>query len=392
MNPTSRLTARARLTLLLGGLVVVAGATLLGMVLLLLDRVVETQPIVLDSPFAGLLVERAVREDLRARTLHPLVAPSLVALGVLTASSLVTGWFVAGRVLRPVRTITASAQQVAAGRLDKRVGLKGPRDELRELADAFDAMLDRLDHSFASQRAFVGNASHELRTPVAIARTLVEVALAAPDVPAETLRLGTNLLEINARQDRLIEGLLTLARSGHALEDVRPIDLVVLVRDVVDRCRSEAEQRNVAVFADLPAAGSRVLGDAVLVERLIENLALNGLRHNVAHDGWMRVELRQDADRTSLRVVNTGPLVPEDDVARLFEPFRRARDRVAAVPGAGLGLSIVKAVAEAHSATVNARAQRDGGLSVEVRFLARAGLGRAGPALRDSDSMVGVRS
>lgn len=392
MRSTRRLAARTQLTLLLGGLVVVAGTALLGVVLLLLDRVIETQPIVLDSPFVERLLEsngsgdgdiearqaaakreintvsQTVREDLRARTLSPLVAPSLAALGVLTVCALVTSWFVAGRVLRPVRSITATAQEVAVGRLNKRIGLKGPHDELRELADTFDAMLDRLDRSFASQRAFIGNASHELRTPVAIARTLLDVALAAPEVPAETLRLGTQLLEINVRQNRLIEGLLTLARSGHVVKNARPVDLAVLTRDVVDRCRSEADQRNVKVLADMPAAGPWVLGDAVLLERLIENLVFNGMRHNVAHDGWARVELRQDLEHVTLRVINTGPVVLMDDVTRLFEPFQRARDRVEAVPGAGLGLSIVKAVADAHDAAVHVQARREGGLSVEVRL------------------------
>jgi signal transduction histidine kinase len=245
-----RWTIRVRLTLLYGGLVLLAGASLLVTLLVILDRVIENQPIVLDSGIierltaapaepggpvdettqrqAKLDAEAAterVRAELRQRTLVPLIGRGLAGLGVLGACGFLVGWFVAGRSLRPVQRITATAQTVAAGDLDRRIALTGPRDELRELADTFDAMMDRLEAAFDQQRAFIGNASHELKTPIAINRTLLDVAVTDPDAPRQVIELVDALQEVNARQQRIVEALLTLARSDAGLPESRTIDL-----------------------------------------------------------------------------------------------------------------------------------------------------------------------
>lgn len=413
MAPTRRLTARAKLTLLYGGVVVVAGGVLLTAVLVLLDRVIETQPIVVDGP----AVERAlnaggtsgadpgsdreikqefdrtsaaVRTELRARTLTPLIGPSLIALGVLGVAGFGTGWFVAGRVLRPIRTITATAGAVAAdGQLGLRIAPEGPHDEIRELAETFDAMLDRLDRSFAAQRAFVGNASHELRTPVATARTMIDVAIGDADASPDLLQLGRQLLQVNVRQERLIEGLLALARAGHVDEDRHPVDLARIASGVVEAAREEAGARSVTVGMTTPALeqGPWLRAHPALIERLVENLVQNGVRHNVA-GGWVHVELSFEDARACLRVTNSGPVIPQTEIDRLFEPFRRSHDRVGGDEGAGLGLSIVKAVAVAHDAAVRARPREGGGLVVDVTFHACS----SGPAPARRVKRTGTRT
>ena len=380
-----RLSIRVRLTVLYGALVLLAGVLLLVVVLVLLDHVIETQPIApadayLEQPASSGLVAtpeqvgakaqaaqaaEAMRSDLRARTLRPLVAPAVAALVLLAVVGFATVWLVSGRALRPIRAITATARDVAAGRLDRRIGLEGPRDELRELAEAFDEMLDRLHRAFVGQRAFVGNASHELRTPVAISRTLLDVALADPEALPELVRIGSQLLEVNERQDQLIEGLLTLARSGHGIAAARPVDLAAVAAGVAEGCGAEAAARGIGLELALRARPV-VRGDAVLLERLVENLVQNGLRHNRPDGGHVVLVVEQASSDALVRVVNTGPVVAAPDVAALFEPFRRAAERVDAGRGLGLGLSIVRAVAEAHGGRVDATANPDGGLTVEV--------------------------
>jgi signal transduction histidine kinase len=387
---TRHLSIRARLTLLYGALVLLAGAALLTIVLVILDHVIDTQPIVLDDRYVAQLTgatptngavapdqqkqakatvaetAEAIRTDLRHRTLTPLLGPSLVALGVFGAGGFVAVWFVAGRALRPVRTITATAQNVAAGRLDTRIELQGPRDELRGLADAFDAMLDRLHRVFASQRDFIGNASHELRTPIAISRTLLDVAMTDPDAPPELTRVGSQLIEVNARQDRLVEGLLTLARSGNVVTEPCSVDLDGIVRDVIQRHGGEAADRGVTIDLCTSRTPS-VQGDPVLLERLVENVVQNAVRHNVP-GGTVTVEVRDRSPEVLVTVGNTGPALSVEDPATLFEPFRRATDRVDGRQGCGLGLSIVKMVAEAHRGSASLTANPGGGLTVEIRL------------------------
>jgi signal transduction histidine kinase len=304
-----------------------------------------------------------VRAELRRRTLNPLIGRGLAGLGVLGASGFLVGWFVAGRSLRPIQQITATARVVAAGDLDQRIALTGPRDELRELADTFDAMMDRLEAAFDNQRAFIGNASHELKTPIAINRTLLDVAVTDPDAPREVVELGGALLEVNARQQRIVEALLTLARSDAGLPDARTVDLGALLGEGARRIEPAASVAEVTV--ELAVEAIRLDGDPRLLERLIDNLLQNAVTYNV-RNGWVRVRLGAHAGGALLQIDNTGPLVPAAAVPALFEPFRRIRDRVSAGSGTGLGLSIVRAIARAHGGTVDAEARPDGGLVVRV--------------------------
>jgi signal transduction histidine kinase len=273
------------------------------------------------------------------------------------------GWLMAGRTLRPLTEITATARRVADRNLHERIGLSGPRDELRELADTFDDMLARLDASFDGQRRFVANASHELRTPLAVNRTLLEVAMGRPGAPPELVDLGETLLEVNDRHERLIDGLLTLARSEQAVADPVPIDLAEVATRVHEQFASDA--RTAALSFDLGGTPAPTAGDPVLLERLAQNLVENAIRHNV-EAGWVTVTTSSSVDHAVLTVANTGPVVPAVEVARLFEPFRRLTDRVGSAHGTGLGLSIVRSVARAHGGDVAAQPRAGGGLVVDV--------------------------
>jgi len=275
---------------------------------------------------------------------------------------LVAGWFVAGRALRPIHEITATARRVADRTLHERIALPGPRGEFRELADTFDEMLSRLDAAFDGQRQFVGNASHELKTPLAINRTLLEVALNRPDTPPQLRQLGETLLEVNARHETLVDGLLTLARSERAVTDPVPVDLAEVTRSVIGLTRHESERLGVTVTAVVAPAW--VAGDPLLLERLVQNLVQNAIRYNDP-GGWVEVRA-EDGPRVRLAVTNTGPEVSPGMVPSLFEPFQRAANRVGSARGTGLGLSIVRSVARAHGGWVGATPRPGGGMVVEV--------------------------
>jgi signal transduction histidine kinase len=239
---------------------------------------------------------------------------------------------------------------------------------LRELADTFDEMLDRLDLAFQSQRRFTGNVSHELRTPLAINRTLLEVALADPDVPPQTAQLAKALLTTNERSERMIEGLLALARADNALVDPSPVDLAAVARRAAAQCEAEAAERGVVVRMDLGSA--RAFGDGSLLERVATNLIQNALRYNVP-GGWIDVVTYDQRTHGLLVVANSGPVVPESAAEGLFEPFRRLQGtgngpRDPADRGAGLGLSIVRAIVSAHGGHVAVQPRADGGLIVRV--------------------------
>jgi signal transduction histidine kinase len=293
---------------------------------------------------------------------------ALVLVGSLAAGF---GYLVAGRVLAPLHRVTDTARRIAtapaAGRgLHERIALRGPDDEVKNLADAFDTMVERLDHSFDGQRRFVANASHELRTPLTIGRALVEVAMHRKTASDDVLQLGENLLDINARHEQLISGLLVLADSEKELTAVYPVNLGDVVTHVVAQVGREASEADVDVTAD--PGDAPTMGDALLLERLVHNLVENGIRHN--HDsGWVRVTSRTaPGDReVEVEVTNTGPSVPPYEVEGLFKPFHRlANDRLVGVKGAGLGLSIVRSVAEAHGGSVRAAPREGGGLTIVV--------------------------
>ena len=376
----SRAGVRVRLTALYGALFLLAGVLLLGVNYALVSRSLGDRlkpagvafPLPVTKEVAGpgelapvdeasmkqalVAFERAIRDE----TLDRLVVQSMVALLVAVVVAVALGWLVAGRVLRPLHAMTSTARRLSSENLSERIALDGPDDELKELADTFDAMLDRLDGAFDSQRRFVANASHELRTPLAIQRTLLEVALADP--AADLRGVASLLLATNERSERLLDGLLTLARSDRGLTTSAPFDLAEVVREVCDQHGAEA--RSLGVALDVSASPTTVRGDRVLVERLVTNLVQNALRHNVP-GGTARVV----ADDGRLLVENTGPVVPEREVAGLFEPFRRyGADRVASDRGVGLGLSIVRSVAKAHGATLTATSRDGGGLVVTVAF------------------------
>jgi signal transduction histidine kinase len=305
----------------------------------------------------------AVLADYRGSAMSTLVLASVIALVAAAALAVVFGWFMAGRTLRPLHTITSTARRLEAGKLDQRINLDGPRDELKELADTFDGRLDRLAGTVDSQKRFVANASHELRTPLAVQRTLIEVALENPDAGPVLAKLGEQLLRTNERSERLIEGLLVLARSDRGLSARSPVRLDKVVRSVVKLTAEDAEAAGVRVETRLRAR--TVVGDAVLLERLVLNLVQNAISYNV-QDGWVEVAI---GATPALSVRNSGPTVADDSVAGLFEPFRRGKpDRTGAGEHSGLGLSIVRSVARAHSGDAAARANPNGGLTVEVRL------------------------
>ncbi|MCU1484408.1 MAG: integral rane sensor signal transduction histidine kinase [Actinomycetia bacterium] len=304
---------------------------------------------------AGLI--KSLPGQLRSSALRGLLSRSFIALGVVGIGSLVLGWYLAGRALRPIHRITDTARRLSETNLDERIAMDGPNDELKELADTFDAMLGRLDSAFDSQRRFVANASHELRTPLAIMRAQLEVARtpkelrAASDVVQQTIE----------RSERLLDGLLVLARADGQLS-LQPTDLADALRSVGSTC--DAEGIELTVLAD-PAP---VDGDPALLLHLARNLIDNACRHNVP-GGWVAAVTRLEGGQAVLEVSNGGPNIDPAVVETLFEPFRRlSPDRTGGDSSAGLGLSIVRAVARAHGGDASADALSTGGLRVEVRL------------------------
>jgi signal transduction histidine kinase len=320
------------------------------------------------------------REALRAQferdrddTLDSMLVASLIALGAVGVIAGGFGWLLASRALHPLQQITATARRVADRSLHERIALDGPYDEIKDLADTFDAMLERLDRSFDSQRRFVANASHELRTPLTINRTLIEVALDDPQASEPLRKLCSSLLAVNQRHERLIDGLLTLASSEQGITGPTPVDLADIARHVTDESRAAAQTAGVDVRTDLQPAP--VTGDPVLLERLVHNLLDNAIRYNLPEHGKITVATGLLDDNARLTVDSTGPSLPPYEVPSLFEPFRRlaATERLAdpthaSSRGAGLGLSIVRSVAHAHGGDVGASPRQDGGLTVQVRI------------------------
>ena len=300
-----------------------------------------------------------------ADLLHQLLLQSGIALAIMTVVSIGLGWLVAGRVLRPLRTITAAVRGISETNLHQRLVLTGPDDELTELGDTFDGLLARLDASFHAQRSFIANASHELRTPLARQRTIGQVALADPEASTESLRAAhERVLAAGAQQERIIESLLTLARGQAGLHRHDGFDLAGLAKQVLAARSAEAAARDIDLRTTLCPAPTG--GDPRLVERLIANLVDNGLRHNHPN-GHLDVRTETHDGHALLTVTNTGPDIPPDAVERLFQPFRRLDpDRTG--DGLGLGLSIVQAIADAHAATIAAQACSHGGLTVEISF------------------------
>jgi signal transduction histidine kinase len=362
--------ARLRLTLLYSGMFLVLGTAIVVVIALLSSATAIRETSVAFPGPAGQVVHAAVSQQ-HSADIKGVLASAWVTLVLTAAASAVLGWFVAGRVLRPLRQMTTAARTISAGNLHERLALTGPDDEFKRLGDTFDELLARLEASFAAQRRFVANAAHELRTPLTLERTLLQVALADPDATSATLRATCGeLLTVGREQEQLIDALLTLATSQRGLQTRQPVELAVTAQAVLESVRTQAEQRDLRLTIDLGAAIAS--GDPTLIERLIFNLLDNAIRYN---EPGGRVELRTapDGPRAVLTVINTGPHVPAGEIDRLFEPFQRlARDRTESDRHRGLGLSIVRAIATAHDGTVTATPRPDGGLVVTVSLPAAA--------------------
>jgi len=380
-------TIRVRLTLLYAGAFFLASATVVALMYLYLGHSLDHQ---LSSRVASAEQLRThaahdvppeVFDRLRSEyqqdhdnSMRAVLIASLVSLGVIGAAAGGVGWLLAGRALRPLQDITATARRVADRNLHERIALQGPDDEIKDLADTFDAMLARLDRAFDSQRRFVANASHELRTPLTINRALIEVALDDPDANQALRQLGTNMLAVNQRHERLIDGLLTLASSEERLTTHHPVDLAEIARRAGTEFQAIAREAGVEIRTAL--AASPVAGDPVLLERLAHNLIDNAIRYNVPEHGWVAVTTSLHDGSAQLTVENPGPNVPPHEIPSLFEPFRRltTTERNATpsdAQGAGLGLSIVRSVSHAHGGDVHATPRPDGGLTIRVRVPAR---------------------
>jgi signal transduction histidine kinase len=391
-----RYTIRLRLAVLYGGVFLVSGTLLLAIIFLTVQhsshsavisaqgtaaKIVERHIVGVGPPGATLSVTPeslaagseqahqlgAVAVNVNNSDLHQLLLWSLVAMGIMVLASMALGWFLAGRVLRPLQVITTAARELSATNLHQRLALKGPNDELRELGDTFDELLGRLESSFEAQRQFVANASHELRTPLTLERAILEVTLADPEANAASLRAACErVLLIGEQQEHMIEALLTLARSERGLERREPLQLDALTGKVLEERREEADRRGLSLEGKLEAAPTA--GDRQLIERLIANLLDNAIHHNSPH-GWVTVATSLDARSALLTVSNSGPLIEAAEAEQLLQPFRRhGTARIGSGDRHGLGLSIVSAIATAHGATVDIQPVAAGGLRVEVRF------------------------
>jgi signal transduction histidine kinase len=387
-----RRTARLRLTAVYGVLFLACGAILLAVTYGLVEHAIAPGGNINESglppghvtvsPGAGAVskdqlpdgqvpdlasLEKRLAKDIAASDLRQVVIDAPIALAIVTVVALALGWLVAGRVLRPLSTMTAAARRISASNLDERLALGGPDDELRALGDTLDALFARLEAAFEAQRHFVANASHELRTPLTRERAMLQVALDDPGTTAEAWRdVAADVLASNTQQETLIEALITLASSEAGLDNREPVDLAAVTSDVVAAARPEATRQGLAV--DAVARPALLLGDELLTERLVANLVGNAVRHNVP-GGHVQVSTASRSGRAVLTVANTGPTIPSEAVDRLFQPFVRLDGRrVHRDNGHGLGLSIVRGIAAAHGAEVTARARRGGGLSIEVTF------------------------
>jgi signal transduction histidine kinase len=309
---------------------------------------------------------RQVQDETVDTLLHGLAVVSFWALAIAAAVSIGLGWLVAGRMLRPLNEIVGVARSLSASTLDKRIGLGGPRDELKVLADTFDEMLDRLEATFATQREFAANASHELRTPLAVVRTELDVTLADQDATLEDYRrMAETMRRAVARSEDVVEKLLVLAQSEELL-DRRDVDLAVLTNEVIARYRPAADTRDLTFSADLQP--THVTGDPALLESLADNLIDNAVRY--APEGEVvAVATQCDGAVARLRVENSAETVSVEDLARLFERFyRRETSRSRAKGGSGLGLAIVAAVAEVHGGSVHAESRAAGVLVITVEL------------------------
>jgi signal transduction histidine kinase len=380
-----RRSVRLRLTLLYSLLFLAAGAGLLAITYLLVRAATAGEihqllhpPLPPGSkspakpPPSGLALERQMQLKAqllatRATYMQALLTRSEIALAIMAVLAVALGWLIAGRILRPLRAMTSTTQRITEHNLHERLALPGPDDELKDLADTIDGLLDRLEAAFDAQRRFVANASHELRTPLTLNRALLDLTLTNPDATVEDLRImGHELIASGEQQEQLIEALLTLATSARGLDQHEPFDLSEITADVLRGPHPEITRLGLDVQPEITPAPAT--GDPRLAKRLVANLYENALRHNIT-DGHINIATRTESLHAILSITNSGPVIPPDDIDRLFQPFQRLhRDRANHQDGHGLGLSIVQSIAAAHSAALSASARADGGLHVQVRF------------------------
>ncbi|MGH3202539.1 MAG: sensor histidine kinase [Streptosporangiaceae bacterium] len=381
-----RRSLRARLTLFYAAAIFVAGIVVLAFVAVPLAGIQSTAP-------KGSRASGAITGTGHGIGPHQLLVASAVALALLIPIALAAGWFVAGRFLQPLRAITATARAISAGNLHQRLNLGEPADELTELGYILDDLFARLQASFDAQRHFVANASHELRTPLAGLRTLLEVTLADPGADAGTLRSACQeALALGGHQERLVQALLTLATSERGVTRRDTLDLAQAVTAVLASRRDQAAEKGIDLAGHrMPAVTA---GDPGLIESLIANLIDNAIRHNHP-DGHVEITTQTSGTQATLTVTNSGPVIPGDQIQRLFQPFQKlAPDRNGRRDGYGVGLAIVNAVAEAHHATLTTTARPEGGLSITVRFARVPGSrgGNTGRAAADSAATTAATS
>ena len=379
-----RRTVRLRLTALYGGLLLACGTGLLAITNILARslpgpvlHIPATQP----RPAFGArpshtaapavaYLQQAAAQEVHQHTaaLNQLLVVSVIALGIMAIASAGLGWLVAGRVLRPLRAMTAATRTISEDNLHQRLAVPGPGDELKDLGDTIDRLLERLQAAFDAQRNFVASASHELRTPLTLTRTLLQMALTDPHPTLASYRSTCqDLLEASDQQEQLIEALLTLARSQRGLDHREPLDLATITASVLRAHQPQAAARGLTVRAGITPAP--VLGDERLLQRLVANLIDNAISHNTPR-GQISIQVTDDGEHPSLTITNTGPAIPPGQVTRLLQPFQRlSATRFAGSEGLGLGLPIVAAITKAHHATLTINPGRRGGLDIGIRFL-----------------------
>ena len=381
-----RRTVRLRLTLLYGGLFVLCGAALLAITYLLVRHfsghvsLARYGPVISSRPGRGAgplpklpplaqLQDRAQRDLVRqhANDLHQLLVWSGAALAAMALASIALGWLMAGRVLSPLRTMTATTRRISQDNLDERLALEGPSDELKELGDTIDGLLARLETAFDAQRRFVANASHELRTPLARIRTALDVAVGKPAPVPDVRALDLKIREGLDRADRLLEGFLALGRADHGeLSDLTVVSLHEIVADAFSERQAEIAAKRLEVEQHLRHV--TISGSSTLLRRMVENVIDNAIRHN-RPDGWMSVELDDAGEHARLTVQSSGTLLEASQVHQLAQPFRRlAVERTGSENGVGLGLSIVAAIVAAHAGTLQLAARPEGGLRVVIEL------------------------
>jgi signal transduction histidine kinase len=374
-----RRTARLRLTILYGGVCLLFGTILLAVISLLtwgaVTLTAHAEPVAAASQGPASPSAQQANQDQSQNGAAEqitvdrrlLLTRSGIALVIVSAAAVGAGWLLAGRVLRPLSTITAAARRISASSLHERLALPGPDDELKELGDTLDGLFARLEASFDAQRRFAANASHELRTPLTRERALIEVTRADPAATADTWEdVSRDLLAFNAEQERIIEALLTLASSEAGVSQREPLDLAAITSTALAVPRPGISRLGLNVHASIQPA--IVDGDPFLVQRLVTNLIDNAVRHNIP-GGDVRVGTGTSGGRAILSVTNSGQVIPLTEVGRLFQPFQRLGPRPARRDGGhGLGLSIVKAIATAHDAAITLRPRPGGGLAIDVTF------------------------